>query len=78
VELRFSSEFSSELADYIHTRLKTSEKLISIIEDNALLNGFSITKKKQGWSYTISPEEVAEALGSHLTSNWIKILKNEA
>jgi vacuolar-type H+-ATPase subunit H len=78
VELKFSKEFSSEMADYIHTRLKTSEKLVSTMEDSTLLNGFSVTKKDQGWSYTISPEEVAEALGNHLTNNWVKILKNEA
>jgi V/A-type H+/Na+-transporting ATPase subunit E len=78
VELKFSKEISSEMADYIHNRLKTAEKSVSIIEDNTLLSGFSITKKSQGWSYTISPEQIAEALGNHLNDNWIKILKNEA
>lgn len=78
VELKLSKEVSSEMADYIHNRLKTAEKSVAIIEDNTLLSGFSITKKSQGWSYTISPEEIAEALGKHLNNNWIKILKNEA
>ena len=78
VELKISKELSKELADYIHNRLKSSEKLLSIIEDNSVLHGFSITKKDQGWSYTISPEEVAEALKNHLNNNWINILKNEA
>lgn len=77
VELKLSKELSKELAEYIHSRLKSSEELVSIIEDNSVLNGFSITKKTQGWSYTVSPEEVAEALKSHLNNNWINILKNE-
>ena len=78
VELKLPKELSSELAEYIHSRLKESKKHVSLIEDNTILNGFSITKKDDGWSYSISPEEVAEALGNHLTNNWIKILKNEA
>jgi vacuolar-type H+-ATPase subunit H len=78
VELRFSKEVSDELADYIHTRFKATENHVSLIEDNNVLNGFSISKKDQGWSYSITPEEVAEALGKHLTNNWINILKNEA
>lgn len=77
VELKFSKDFSNELADYIHSRLKASEIHVSLIEDNTILNGLSITKKDQGWSYDISPEEIAEAIGSHLTHNWINILKNE-
>ena len=77
VELSLSEDFSKELADYIHNRLKSSEKLVSIIEDNSVLNGFSITQKSQGWSYTISPEEVAEALKNQLNNNWKNILKKE-
>ena len=78
VELKLSKEFTAELSDYIHAQLRSSEKIVSIFEDNTLLNGFSIAKKNQGWSYTITPEDVAESLKNHLTSNWINILKNEA
>jgi hypothetical protein len=78
VELKLPQEFRKELADYIHSRLKSSEKLLSIMEDNSVLTGFSITKKQQGWSYTVSPEEVAEALKNHLNNNWINILQKEA
>jgi V/A-type H+-transporting ATPase subunit E len=78
VEFKLSKELSKELADYIHTRLRSSEKLVSIMEDNSILNGFSITNKSQGWSYTVSPEEVAGALKNYLNSNWVEILKKEA
>lgn len=77
VELKFSKYFLTEMGDFIHDRVKSSGNLLTIIEDNDLLNGFSITKIDQGWTYTITPEEVAEALGNHLTNNWIQILKNE-
>ena len=77
VELKLSKELSVELADFIHTHLKSSNELLSIIEDNSVLSGFSVAKKDQGWSYSISPEEVADALQKHLNSNWMFILKNE-
>lgn len=78
VELSLSSEFSQELADYIHDRLQSSDQLVTITKDNAVLHGFSVTKKDQGWSYSISPEEVANALQNHLNQNWINILQKEA
>lgn len=77
VELKFSKQFSNELVNYIHSRLKTSGKLISLIEDNSVLNGFSISKNSEGWSYTVSSEEVALALRNHLNNYWINILKKE-
>lgn len=77
VELKLSPEFSKELAEYIHDRLKSSDKLVSIVEDNSVLNGFSIAQKDQGWSYAISAEEVAAALQNYLNQNWVKIFKKE-
>ena len=76
--LELSPEFSEELADYIHDRLKSSEKTVTIIRDNNVLRGFSVSNKNQGWSYTISPEEVAEALNNYLNKNWVNILKGGA
>ena len=78
VELNLSSEFSQELADYIHERLKSSDQLVAITKNNAVLSGFSVSQNDQGWSYTISPEEVATALQNHLNQNWINILQQEA
>lgn len=78
VELKLSAEFFKELAGYIHDRLKSSEEVVAVIEDNSVLNRFSVTQKSQGWSYTISPEEVADVLKNYLTANWIDILENEA
>lgn len=77
VELKLSPENAKELADYIHDRLKSSKKTASIIGDNSVLNGFTITKKEEGWSYNISPEEVTEGLKKHLNKNWLNILKKE-
>ncbi len=78
VALKLSPEFSQELADYIHSRLKSSGKSVSIIENHSVLNGFAITHKEQGWSYAISSEEVAEALQAHLNPKWIDLLKKGA
>ena len=78
VELTLSAETAKELADYVHDHLKSSEKVTSIIEDNSVLNGFIITKKNEGWSYTISPEEITESLKKHLNKNWLNILKKDA
>lgn len=77
VELKLSSKDTEELADYIQSRLKSSERVVAIMEDKSNLDGFTITKKKEGWSYTITPEEVAEGLRKHLNKNWLEILKKE-
>ncbi|MEO1262454.1 MAG: hypothetical protein AAFZ15_26845 [Bacteroidota bacterium] len=78
VELTLSPENAKELADYIHDRLKSSGKIVSIVENNSVLHGFTIALKKEGWSYAVSPEEVATALQKYLNKNWINILKKEA
>lgn len=77
VELRFPEAFEQELADYIHQRLQTSDDLVSIVRDDNLLTGFSITKKNEGWSYDISAEEIAELLKPHLIGKWVEVLKNK-
>lgn len=77
VELKFPEAVEQELADYIHQRLQTSDDLVSITGDDSILAGFSITKTNEGWSYRISPEEVAELLQPHLIGKWIDVLKNE-
>lgn len=77
VELKFPEAFEQELAEYIHQRLQTSDNLVSITGDDSILAGFSITKTNEGWSYDISPEEVAELLQPHLIGKWVDVLKNE-
>lgn len=77
VELKFPEAVEQELADYIHQRLQTSDDLVSITRDDSILAGFSITKTNEGWSYRISPEEVAELLQPHLIGKWVDVLKNE-
>lgn len=75
VELKLPADLEQELADYIHRHLQTSDGLVSITKDDNMLNGLSIVKTDQGWSYHISPEEVAELLNNHLSGKWANILK---
>ncbi|MBK7409932.1 MAG: hypothetical protein IPJ40_18930 [Saprospirales bacterium] len=77
VGLKLPGAFEQELADYIHQRLQASDDLVSITRDDSILSGFSITKTDQGWSYRISPEEIAELLQPHLIGKWVDILKKE-
>lgn len=77
VEVTLSSVEAKELADYIHSHIDSSVDVVSIIESNAVLNSFKITKKGEGWSYTISPEEVAAVMKNQLNRNWRDILQKE-
>jgi hypothetical protein len=77
VELKLSEDFEKELAEYVQKHLQKSDHLVSITKDNSILKGFSITKTDQGWSYHITPEEVAEILNGHLSKRWINILKSK-
>ncbi|MGB5819191.1 MAG: hypothetical protein WBG90_06865 [Saonia sp.] len=78
VELKLPADVEQDLADHIQQRLQTSNDLVSITKDEHMLHGFSIVKTAQGWSYHISPEEVAELLNTHLGKRWSYILKNGA
>jgi V/A-type H+-transporting ATPase subunit E len=75
VELNLAPDFSAELAEFIHERLKGSPQTVSLLDHNPVLKGFSVSNTRQGWSYSISPEEVGEALRTHLNSNWMHILQ---
>jgi vacuolar-type H+-ATPase subunit E/Vma4 len=76
-EITMSSNNTKELADYIHDRLKSSDLSVSIIEDNAVLSGFIISRNQEGWSFTVSPEEVSEALKNLLNKNWREMLDKD-
>ncbi|RKN79676.1 hypothetical protein [Ulvibacterium marinum] len=78
VTLKLPENAEAKLVDRIQKRLQTSDTLASISKDATILNGFSITKTDQGWSYHISSEEVAELLNVHLSPKWVQILKNES
>ncbi len=77
VELKLSEAFEQELADYIHERLQSTDDLVAITKEDSVLNGLTITKTAEGWSYQISSEEIAALLQPHLTERWVHILKNE-
>jgi V/A-type H+-transporting ATPase subunit E len=77
VELTLPEDFEKELADYIHKRLQSSDP-VSIIKEDSMLKELTITKTDQGWSYEISPEEIAALLQSRLIGRWADIVKNEA
>ncbi|WP_299670019.1 hypothetical protein [uncultured Polaribacter sp.] len=76
VRLKLSEDFDQKLADHVHLRLLISENIVSLIKDDNILNGLSIANTDQGWSYHITPEEVAELLNNHLSRKWMNLLKN--
>lgn len=77
VALKLPKNLELELADQIQKRLQTSEDIISVTTTNSLVNSFSISKTEEGWSYDISPEEVANLLNTHFSPKWLDILKTE-
>jgi cell division septum initiation protein DivIVA len=78
VVLKLPENMESELADQIQKRLQVSEDITSVTSDSSLINSFSITKTEEGWSYDISPEEVANLLNTHLSQKWLDILKTDS
>ncbi|KPM30879.1 V-type ATP synthase subunit E [Croceitalea dokdonensis DOKDO 023] len=76
--LKLPEGMEGKLADKIQKRLQESDNLEAITKDASLPNGFVINKTDQGWSYHISPEEVAELLNEHLSPKWVDILTNES
>ncbi|UJH69123.1 hypothetical protein [Allomuricauda sp. SCSIO 65647] len=78
IALQLPETMEAQLAKKIQKRLQDSDNLDSVTKDAHLLNGFTVTKTDQGWSYQISPEEVAELLNAHLSPKWVQILKNES
>ena len=78
VTLKLPEKLKGQLAGQIQKRLQSMDSVDSVISDSSLLNGFSIAKTDQGWSYDISSEEVAQLLHSHLSPKWVEILKNES
>ncbi len=76
VQLKLPGELSEELAGYIQSRLSSSAPHVAIVEDNSVLSGFAIARTSEGWSYTISPEAVAEALNRRLARHWMDMLQN--
>ena len=61
VEVKLSPELAKDIADQIHGQL-SADQVTGIMADEGLLHGFAITQKDEGWSYTISAEDVASAL----------------
>lgn len=75
-EFSLSKAFSADLAEYVRQRTQQSDQL-AVREDENLLTGLRIRKSGQGWSYEITPEEIAGLLRTHLTGKWVEILKEE-
>ena len=75
--LKLPEHMEKKLAEKIRKRLQESDNLDSITKDASLPNGFVVSKTDQGWSYRISPEEVAELLNVYLSPKWVQILKND-
>ena len=77
VELQFSEDFEKELTAYIHTQLKSTSDLPSMIKGSDLGKGFSVANTDEGWSYQVTPEEVSGLLKELLSSRWVDILEND-
>lgn len=76
VEIKLPDTMKQELVDAIRKQLQTSDNSITILKDENLLNGLSITKTDQGWSYQITPEEVTGLLTGNLSEKWVNILNS--
>jgi F0F1-type ATP synthase membrane subunit b/b' len=76
LEVKLPETMKQELVDAIRKQIQASDNSIAILKDKNLLNGLSITKTDQGWSYQITPEEVTELLTSNLSEKWINILNS--
>tara|TARA_R110002049_G_scaffold1113_2_gene8207 strand:- start:13450 stop:14049 length:600 start_codon:yes stop_codon:yes gene_type:complete len=78
VALKLPEDLEANVSDQIQKRLQASSDITSVTTDNSLVNTFSITKTEEGWSYDISPEEVANLLKAHLSQKWLHILKTDS
>jgi V/A-type H+-transporting ATPase subunit E len=78
VEFRLPEEHSRELAEFIQKKMQESDETITLLEEKGDASGILITKKDQGWSYTISPEQVTESLLPHLNAKWVQILSEKS
>ncbi|WP_178984928.1 HrpE/YscL family type III secretion apparatus protein [Winogradskyella helgolandensis] len=77
-EVKLPEVLHNDIAAYIHKQLKDAKTLPKLSIDTTLVKGFSITKKDAGWSYEITPKEIADLLNTHLSSKWVELLKNNA
>ncbi len=78
VEFRLPEEHARELAEFIQKKLQQSDGTITLLQDKGDSSGILITKKDQGWSYTISPEQVTESLLPYLNAKWVQILDEKS
>ncbi|MHA7831522.1 MAG: hypothetical protein ACX93O_10510 [Flagellimonas sp.] len=76
--LQLPKNMDASLAENIQKRLQESDSLEAISKDPTLLQGFTITKTSEGWSYQISPEAITDLLYEHLSTTWVNVLKNES
>ena len=75
-EVQLPEDLKNEVTSYIHKQLQQSKELTKISANTALIKGFKITNKDEGWSYHITPEDVTELLFEQLSEQWKKILGN--
>lgn len=73
-EVQLPESLKNDVASFIHKQLQQSKDVTKISANSSLVNGFTITKEDEGWSYHITPEEVTEILNSQLSNQWKEIL----
>jgi V/A-type H+-transporting ATPase subunit E len=69
-------EMKETLAEFVRNRAGNSNDLPEIAGSEGLLRGFNISKKEEGWTFSITPEEVSALLVEQLSGKWATMLKN--
>lgn len=77
VEVQLPETSKDDVAHYIHKQLQQSKDITTFSTNTALLKGFKIVSKDEGWSYDLSSEEVTEVLYSQLSNQWKAILNSK-
>jgi V/A-type H+-transporting ATPase subunit E len=75
VQVGLPEEMKEGAAEDVIQRLQGMDGLNGVVKDASLLNGFSIAKTKEGWSYRITPEDVAAYLSAQLSPKWLAYLR---
>ena len=76
-EVQLPDDLKNEVVSYIHKQLQQSKDVTKISTNTALVKGFKIASKDEGWSYQITPEDVTELLNSQLSNQWKEILSSK-
>ena len=75
VALELPANSDIKLTNQIQKRLQDSGAEVLMNRNGSLANGFAISKEDEGWTYSVTPDEVTELLHAYLTPKWLEIFK---